>query len=337
MFQGMEYVYAVYAEGSFSEAAKKLFVSQPSLSATIKRAEERIGYPIFDRSVRPLKLTECGEKYIQAAERIMSAEREFSDFVNDWCGLHTGRLTVGGSSLFSSWILPPLIGKFSQKFPEVEIELVEESTAKLAGLLQNGRIDLLIDNCKLENSVFGSSVFRKEHLLLAVPKQFAINQTLKSYRIPARTVCTGEFLDETVAVVPIEQFQNVMFIMLKPDNDTRKRADEIFRKFHITPEIVFELDQQMTAYNVTCSGMGASFISDTLISSIPSHENVVYYKLPEEFCTRNIYFYWKAGRYFSRAMEEFLATVQPLSREDTVSVPLSTEGNLHKDSKKYII
>lgn len=306
MFQGMEYVYAVYTEGSFSEAAKKLFVSQPSLSATIKRAEERIGYPIFDRSVRPLKLTECGEKYIEAAERMMSVEREFSDFVNDWGGLHTGRLTVGGSSLFSSWILPPLMGRFSQKFPQVEIELVEESTAKLAQLLQRGRIDLLIDNCILEDSVFGSSVFRREHLLLAVPEEFTVNQALVPYQIPAKMVCSGAFLEETVPVVPVEQFQEIVFIMLKPDNDTRKRADEIFHKYHMTPEVLFELDQQMTAYNVTCSGMGASFISDTLISSIPFHENVVYYKLPEEYSSRNIYFYWKAGRYFSRAMEEFL-------------------------------
>ena len=66
MFKGMEYVYEVYREHSFSKAAQNLYVSQPSLSATIKRIENRIGFPIFDRSTTPIRLTECGEEYIKA-------------------------------------------------------------------------------------------------------------------------------------------------------------------------------------------------------------------------------------------------------------------------------
>ena len=57
MFQGMEYIYEVYKEKSFSKAAAALFISQPSLSANVKRVEHRIGYPIFDRSTKPLQLT----------------------------------------------------------------------------------------------------------------------------------------------------------------------------------------------------------------------------------------------------------------------------------------
>lgn len=66
MFQGMEYVYEVYKERSFSKAAANLFISQPSLSANVKRIEKKIGYPIFDRSTKPLGLTECGRHYIDA-------------------------------------------------------------------------------------------------------------------------------------------------------------------------------------------------------------------------------------------------------------------------------
>ena len=62
MFQGMEYIYEVYKEKSFSKAAAALFISQPSLSANVKRVENRIGYPIFDRSTKPLQLTEVGKK-----------------------------------------------------------------------------------------------------------------------------------------------------------------------------------------------------------------------------------------------------------------------------------
>lgn len=55
MFQGMRYVYEVYKEKSFSKAAENLFISQPSLSANVKRMEQKIGMPVFDRSTKPLQ------------------------------------------------------------------------------------------------------------------------------------------------------------------------------------------------------------------------------------------------------------------------------------------
>lgn len=116
----------------------------------------------------------------------------------------------------------------------------------------------------------------------------------------------GSFLDESIESVPLSFFEHDSFILLKPDNDTRKRAIDILQKQNITPHILFELDQQMTSYNITCSGMGISFISDTLIRQVPSHPNVVYYKLDSELSCRNLFFYWKSGKYFSQAMKEFL-------------------------------
>ena len=102
MFQGMNYVYEVYKEQSFSRAAANLFISQPSLSANVRRVEKRVGYPIFDRSTKPLGLTECGQRYIRSVEQILAVEQEFSDYINDWGELKTGKLILGGSSFFSS-------------------------------------------------------------------------------------------------------------------------------------------------------------------------------------------------------------------------------------------
>ena len=74
MFSNPEYVYEVYKERSFSKAAKNLFISQPALSVTIKRIENRIGTPIFDRSTNPVGLTECGQKYIEVIKQYMDLD-----------------------------------------------------------------------------------------------------------------------------------------------------------------------------------------------------------------------------------------------------------------------
>ena len=81
---------------------------------------------------------------------------------------------------------------------------------------------------------------------------------------------------------------------------------ELCKQYGFVPNIVFELDQQMTSYNITCSGMGISFISNTLISKVPESADVVYYKLAGQESCRNLYFYWKRKSYFSKVMKAFL-------------------------------
>ena len=306
MFRGMEYVYAVYKERSFSKAAQKLFISQPSLSANVKRVEKSIGYPIFDRSTKPLTLTEPGRKYIQTVENMLAMQDEFSEYINDLGDFKTGKLILGGSSLYSSWIFPKLMGDFSKKYPLVKLELVEESTAKLEKMLQSGEVDIVLDNCEWDEQVFEKKLFKKEHLVLAVPESMPINKQLGAYQISEEMIRSQKFLDDSVPTVNLSLFSEEPFILLKPENDTRIRAMGLCKQYRFTPNMIFELDQQMTSYNITCSGMGISFISDTLISNVPTPSNVVYYKLDQGISSRNLYFYWKRGCYFNKIMQEFL-------------------------------
>ena len=175
----------------------------------------------------------------------MAAQNEFEGFINDWGNLKTGSLSVGGSNFFSSWVLPGLIADFARKYPLIKIELIEESTANLEQLLQNGTLDFAMDNCLLEETVFDHCVFQKEHLLLAVPLSFPVNNSLKEYQISIDDIKNNNFLLQNVKAVPLKAFREEPFIMLKPENDTGKRALNICRRNHFQPHVVFELDQQI--------------------------------------------------------------------------------------------
>ena len=251
MFQGMEYIYEVYKEKSFSKAAAALFISQPSLSANVN-VWKPYWLSYFDRSTKPLQLTEVGKHYIQAVEKVMDIENNLENYLLDLGNLKTGTLNVGGSNFFSSWILPPLIADFSQKFPHVQISLVEESTAKLSQFLQAGKLDLVIDNCILDNQIFERYIYQKEQLLLAVPKNYSINTRLQKYQIPIEEIRNGQFRSSHIPSVPLNKFENEPFIILRSDNDTGKRALTICQENHFSPSVVFRLDQQMTAYNIAC-------------------------------------------------------------------------------------
>ena len=135
MFVWKKYVYEVYKERSFTKAAQNLYISQPSLSARIKKIEEIIGEPLFDRSTTPLQLTEVGKVYIEAAEEITQIEQRVENYINDLAGLKTGNLAVGASTLFAAYVVPSLITQFNQKFPDVHIQLIEGNTAELEEML----------------------------------------------------------------------------------------------------------------------------------------------------------------------------------------------------------
>ena len=304
MFKNKEYVLAIYREGGFTKAAERLYISQPSLSASIKRIEDKISCPIFDRSSSPLGLTEVGEAYVKRALELEELENDFKQYVSDRFNLVRGKIRIGGSSLFSSYVLPKLVAEFTHQYKDIQFEIFEDSTKNLIAKLNSGILDIIIDNAviKDENVIF--EPYTSESLLLAVPKKFQINEKLKDYRLLSEDVKSGKFL--TFKAVSLAEFKDLPFVLLNPENDTGSRAIKMFKKHGISPTVLFHLDQQITSYNVTCSGMGISFVSDALVKNAPNEHGVYFYKLNDLSAQRKIYFYQKKNRYLSTACRKFI-------------------------------
>ncbi|MCI9337544.1 MAG: LysR family transcriptional regulator [Lachnospiraceae bacterium] len=310
MFQGMHYVYEVYKEMSFSKAARNLFISQPSLSAAVKKAEDRIGFPVFDRSTNPIRLTRLGEEYIRSVENIMDVEHRFRNYVNDIQGLKSGNMAIGGTNLFASYVLPPLLSRFTESYPLIRVSLVEAATSELEDRLFAGFLDLLIDNRTMDPLIYEKTFFCQEHLLLVVPSHFSSNEKLKDYALSLSDVKAGRHLDRSVPPVPLEAFKEDAFLLLKSGNDTRNRAEKICRDSgHFAPRIKLELEQQITAYNLSRYGMGISFNGDILIRHMPKDHSLIYYRLPYPEAVRDVNFYYKRNRYMTRVLSEFLKLV----------------------------
>lgn len=306
MFDGKNYVYEVYKEKSFSKAARNLYVSQPSLSAKIKKIEEKLGFPIFDRSTSPLSLTKSGEVYIEAAEKIFDIEKNFENYINNLNDLKTGTLSVGASNLFAAYILSTLIARFKEKFPDVTVQLTEGNTIQLETLLSNNTLDFVIDNHHFDETLYNKELYCEEDILLAVPKQFDVNNSLEPYQISYQSIKNQEYMGDDFPSVPLEMFRDIPFIMLKSGNDTRIHGDRLCSAAGFHPNIILELNQQATAYMASSTQLGATFISDILVAQLPSPENLVYYKLDGSDAKRQVYFYYKKNKYKTRAMEEFL-------------------------------
>ncbi len=312
MFSKYKYVYAVYKEQSFTRAARKLFISQPSLSAAIKNIETEVGAPLFERYGGKIKLTEIGAEYILAAEQIMSAENDFKRKINDIYTLETGRLTVGGTNYLSSYVLPRIITGFSSLHPNIEVNLVEANSQSLGTMMKDEQIDIVVDSFDNIGELYEGYPLAKERIFLCVPSTFAINESLRKYRITPEIIRGGKDMIESIPSIPIERFENENFILLKNGNDMYYRAMNIFHNSGITPKVLFSVDQLNISYALTESGIGLCFVTDTLIKYGGIHGNVSFYNVGEEHGSRTLYIAYKRGRYCTRAMREFIKIAREL-------------------------
>ncbi len=320
MFSNMEYVYAVYKHRSFSKAAESLFISQPSLSLTVKKVEQRVGSPLFDRSTSPVRLTECGEEYIRCAERIMDVQSGFENYLGALGALESGSLVLGASNFFTSYILPPVITQFKTKHPGLRVHLVEAGTADLERQLFDGGLDLVADNNELNPALYKKQFFFAERLLLALPRPLA-GEALRPYALEIGDIVGGRHLQKGTPAPPLALFGQLPFLLLRRGNDTRTRADQLFAQQQLSPPVVLELDQLATAFHMAYRGLGATLASDTLVREILPDERLLYFKLTGPLAHRDNYFHYKHNKYLSRPMKAFLATANAAGPKNSPEPP----------------
>ncbi len=300
-----DYIYEVYKERSFSSAAKNLYVSQPALSASIKKAEERLGFSIFDRSTSPISVTQEGLIYIESIEKINRINEETLTKLSDIGKLKYGHLTVCGENFVSSFIMPKIIHEYSKKYPGIELELVESNSPDLRLQILNESVDLLIAH-DFNGNLFDFEPLFSETLLLAVPTSFEINDTLKEYQLSTKDVIDGKHLNENCPKISLSLFKEQPFILLKKGNDTYRRAKQLFEEQNFTPQnVVINLDQLITSYNMACAGLGVIFVSDIVVKT-SKQQGVVFYKLSGNSVYRTMQIGYKKNRYVSKAMSEFI-------------------------------
>lgn len=303
LFHEMEYVYAVYVYKSFSKAAESMYLSQSSLSLMVKKAEQRIGAPIFDRSSLPIALTEQGEAYIRAVEQIKGIEQTFRSNVDDLNHCLSGRLALGGTTLFTSYILAQSLSAFAAHYPSIDLLLHEAGSDVLQEELLSGTIDFVVDNGKLDKKLFTGTPILEDMLLLAVPASYAQNKAAESFRL------LSDLAAEAAEPVPLSYFADADFLLLKQGNDTRDRADALFEQANLFPSIRLQTDHQIVAYNFAAEGMGCTFVSRALVRRLAPDRRLCFYACDPALSCQTISLFRKKNRVMTRAMEEFLRTV----------------------------
>lgn len=306
MIREMEYICTLWQERSFTRAAKKLYISQPALSATVRRVEEEFHIKIFDRSTKPFTLTPAGEEYIRSAEQILGIINNMTQYFSRLSNLKTGKVTAGSSSFFCCYVLPEVIRRFQSQYPQIEIELVEGDVGDLYTKLQNESIDILlcIEN-EIDSGLMQADLWKNEMLLLAVPVKDPINHLMAPYRLSHHDILKKRHLEPSWRKISLDHFKSERFLCLPKGNDIYRRTMEMCSDAGFTPQVSCAPSQQLTAYHMVRANMGITFIREQLLYYMPDTKDVYFYCVDSPAIRRGIYTACKKKRMLPAAAEEF--------------------------------
>ena len=292
------YIRTVVQEGSVTAAAKKLYVSQPSLSQTIRQAEEEYGVALFNRNVSPLRLTYAGERYLEAANVMLSANDRLENEMREIRQENSGVLRLGMSVQRAMQVLPLALPWFLMQFPHVSLELTEEGSTTLEELLELGRIDLALAAIESVGKHLNYTLIERETVGILAGK----NSELAS-RLPAGTPIT------------LDQVPTDSFVTLREGHSIRLVQDKLFRQYGIKPRVLLETDSVEIAKRVAISTGGCMLCTNNRVDDHARRQGA-FYPLRDYDNQRHFYACSRKNEQLPRYAEGFIRIVKRVLAEN---------------------
>ena len=288
--KNFSYFVALAEEKNFSKAAGKLFMTQSALSQAITKLETQLGTALVERDSRPIKLTYAGEKFLEAAHKILDISQDMEIQIAETKTLQKGRLNIGLSIHRATFTLPKVLPRFKSLYPCIDIHLKEGNYVELESMLLAGDVDLIILNINpLQKLLFQKAEFvpiNKEKLLLVVPKRF----------IEREWIMTDSEKDK-YPTIAIEHLREIPFVLGRQGMTLRATADRLCMNSGFIPKILLETYSMAVCCALLRAELAASFLSESIVyehyRDLSQNTHTFYFKDPNCF--------WILGVAYNRA------------------------------------
>ena len=279
------YIYEVYRVKSVSLAAQNLYISQPALSAAIRKVEQELGTPIFNRKTLPFTLTAEGRIYIEGIEKMLELEAQTQERIHSAQQFKGGSLRIASAAHLSHRLLPKLLRQFHDAYPQVDtyVQMTETSMviterSALFETLDKSLADVIL--LPLETVPEGYHVTRlfPQQMVVAIPGGADLDPSLLPYAMSWRELVHREHTQEKI-VTNLSLFRSVEFVHVPPGSYITKKRTSLFGKFGIAPHVISNTSRVLMNYNLMLAGFGALLTTDCNIITMPPNEDCRYFLL----------------------------------------------------------
>lgn len=250
----IEYFIKIVKEGSLTEASKKLFVSQPSLSQYIKRLEKKTKTKLFNRNTSPLTLTYTGQRYYEYVLRLKNMEDNIYKELLDIKQEKSGLIKLGIPLWRGACILPQILPDFTKKYPNIKFDLFETRARILIDALLDNKIDFAVINID-QNFNFPELLYETifmERILLAAPMN---NPYVKK-------IIDNSHMSNGYPICSLDLINYIPLILSKPGQNITYAVNYTIEQSKIEPNILLSTENQTTAINLVSTGLGCTFVPE---------------------------------------------------------------------------
>lgn len=288
----LRYVVAVAETGNFTRASERANVSQPSLSQQIINLETEVGRKLFHRLGRKAVLTEAGEVFLERARRILFEIENAAKELGDHPTLER-RITVGAIPTVAPYLLPTLITRCRERYPNLQIDVREDFRTHLIRAAVEGEVDLAIVALPVKDLRLSIEPLLTEPLLLVVSKDHPLAQK--------PCVKAPDLAGET-------------FVILGTSSSLASQIQRFCGDHHFEPRIGFRCAQVATVKALVALGVGVSILPQ--VARDPGDkDSLVYIALSGGSPTRELAVIRHQQRYQSRGAEQFLTLLRERAAE----------------------
>lgn len=258
---------------NFTKAAEYLNLSQPSVSTHIKNLEIIFGVTLINRSVKhkTISITESGYTlYKRAKEIINLLDITFLD-VQTLSNSIKGSIKIGASLTIGEHILPKFLAYFSNKYPDIDIEVIIENTSLISTELKKMKLDIGLIEGSTSSALFKQEYFLEDEMVLAIP----YNSDLKDKELN------------------LDNLQNRMWIAREEGSGTREYLDLFFVQHKIVPKNIIVLGSNLAVKEAVRNNLGLTITSKHVVLESEARNELSYIELNKNFIRSFSYIYPK--------------------------------------------
>lgn len=291
------YLITLAREGSVSKAAEQLYMAQSSLSQFLQQTESELGVKLFIRTSKGIRPTSSGAVFIQRLEKLTEDYRRAKNELWDNESMKGGKVTLGISSFRGRRMAPLILRRFHERYPDVQVDIVEENSMKLEELLLEARLDLAVIALPPAKLRHGTIFLKYDEVLMVANRHHPI----MAYAHP-KADGSGWWVDMKDAC-------RFGFILSDHDTILGNLGRDLFKRDKLPCQIINGNITAAMAVSMASAGLGLAF---TYASSVEREEDAVFFSIGEEGYFMELGLAYPSEEYHSkavRALEEVIREI----------------------------